>query len=210
MPLKERKKKAVFTACLQLNPKLAPLSQKFEPSSTIVISGSNQFVKHSQDVEHNRKSLKAAMQNHRITPKQYEEALGMMEDYSNIPTKRLAYLAKHYISHARMQLMEENINLNRPVCDDIDDVIGRLDQLYSLRKTRYGSAMDKLADEREDLAYLLTKQLDRLEHQSGIFLIKPYIAYKSNTLNVVKKENPFVPPPLMKSTESMMSEEVNL
>jgi len=159
-------------------------------------------------VEHNRKSLKAAMQNHRITPKQYEEALAMMEDYSNIPTKRLAYLAKHYISHARMQLMEENINMNRPVCDDVDDVIDRLDQLYSVRKTRYGSAMDKLADEREDLAYLLTKQLDRLEHQSGIFLIKPYIAYKSNTLNVVKKEAPYVPPQQMKSNESMLSEEV--
>ena len=43
--------------------------------------------------------------------------------------------------------------------------------------------MDDLAVEREDLAYLLTKQLDRLEHQSGIFLIKPYIAYKAHTLN---------------------------
>ena len=28
--------------------------------------------------------------------------------------------------------------------------------------------MDELAVEREDLAYLLTKQLDRLEHQSGV------------------------------------------
>ena len=28
--------------------------------------------------------------------------------------------------------------------------------------------MDELAAEREDLAYLLTKQLDRLEHQSGL------------------------------------------
>ncbi|KAL5271637.1 hypothetical protein ACHWQZ_G002046 [Mnemiopsis leidyi] len=135
------------------------------------------------DLEHNRRSLKQAVLNHKITPKQYEEVVAMMKDYTNIPQKRLQHLAKHYISHARMQIMEENIQMNRPVNEDIDDVLSRLDELYLLRKTRYGAEMDELAAEREDLAYLLTKQLDRLEHQSGIFLIKPYIAYKAHTLN---------------------------
>ena len=36
------------------------------------------------------------------------------------------------------------------------------------RKERYGSEMERLASERDSLAYLLTKQLDRLECQSGI------------------------------------------
>ena len=30
----------------------------------------------------------------------------MMNDYTNIPQKRLQHIAKHYISHARMQIME--------------------------------------------------------------------------------------------------------
>ncbi|XP_063688685.1 girdin-like isoform X6 [Bolinopsis microptera] len=135
------------------------------------------------DLEHNKRSLKQAVLNHKITPKQYEEVVAMMNDYTNIPQKRLQHLAKHYISHARMQIMEENIQMNRPVNEDIDDVLTRLDELFLLRKNRYGVEMDDLAVEREDLAYLLTKQLDRLEHQSGIFLIKPYIAYKAHTLN---------------------------
>ena len=130
----------------------------------------------------------------------------MMQDYANIPQKRLQQLAKHYISHARMQIMEgrcysqqhcsvtqqhcsvtqqhcsvtqcntvvlpsntvvlpsatlqcytqqhcsvtqhhchkrvtdvlqtcfvsENIHMNRPVNEDIDDVLSRLDELYLL------------------------------------------------------------------------------
>ena len=43
--------------------------------------------------------------------------------------------------------------------------------------------MDELAAEREDLAYLLTKQLDRLEHQSGLhfetFISSTILAFSS-------------------------------
>jgi len=79
--------------------------------------------------------------------------------------------------------------MNRPVDEDIDDVLSRLDELYLLRRTRLGVDMDQLASEREDLAYLLTKQLDRLEHQSGVFLIKPYIAYKAHVLSQHQKKS---------------------
>ena len=35
-----------------------------------------------------------------------QEVVAMMNDYTNIPQKRLQHIAKHYISHARMQIME--------------------------------------------------------------------------------------------------------
>ena len=40
----------------------------------------------------------------------------------------------------------ENIQMNRPVNEDIDDVLSRLDELYLLRKNRYLFLIDKRID----------------------------------------------------------------
>ena len=69
----------------------------------------------------------------------------MMQDYTAIPQKRLQQIAKHYISHARMQIMEGKlrelvvgswysvrliVRPNRHVLLDTGDRLCKL-QLYS-------------------------------------------------------------------------------
>ncbi|KAI8500649.1 hypothetical protein Bbelb_214670 [Branchiostoma belcheri] len=106
------------------------------------------------DSERNAKSLKRAVNSGRLSPDVYEEVVGMMDQYVEIPGKRLRHLAEKYLHHSEMKAVEEN------------------------RAQKWSAQMDRMGDHRVRLANLLMDTLETIEQESGIFLIKPMFAYR--------------------------------
>jgi len=53
-----------------------------------------------------------------------------------------------------------------------------MESLQNKRAQRWGDKMDSLANDRERLAEQLTACFENLEHETGIFLIKPVYSMK--------------------------------
>lgn len=75
---------------------------------------------------------------------------------------------------------EEQLKQNGGNLDD--KVLQRLEimeRLQNDRAKRWGCKMDDLADTRERLAQLMMETFEKLENDTGIFLIKPVLSYQS-------------------------------
>ena len=55
----------------------------------------------------------------------------------------------------------------------------KMEVLQNQRARRWGDRMDQLASERGRLAQLMTSTFEKIEEDTGIFLIKPVYSYKS-------------------------------
>ncbi|XP_065063858.1 myosin-10-like [Rhopilema esculentum] len=131
------------------------------------------------DMEHNAKALKRGLQNGRISYEGYKEMCSQMENYVSIPGKRLARLARKYLHHTRMKEVEAAIRASRRLDDQVYELLDRMEDFQQTRTMRWEQRMEMLAGEREEIAKLLVKTLEMIEHETGIFLIKPIMSIPS-------------------------------
>lgn len=131
------------------------------------------------DMEHNAKALKRGLQNGRISYEGYKEMCNKMEDYISIPIKRLARLARKYLHHSRMKEVEKSIRSSNMLDDKVYHLLDQMENLQYERTLRWEQRMHDLAGERQEVAKLLVKTLEMIEHETGIFLIKPIMSIPS-------------------------------
>ena len=79
-----------------------------------------------------------------------------------------------------LSLMIENaIRSSRSLDDKVYNLLDKMEGLQQTRTTRWEQRMRNLAGEREEIARLLVKTLEMIEHETGIFLIKPIMSVPS-------------------------------
>ncbi|CAH1252150.1 Hypp9224 [Branchiostoma lanceolatum] len=130
------------------------------------------------DSERNAKSLKKAVNSGRLSPDVYEEVVGMMDQYVEIPGKRLRHLAEKYLHHSEMKAVEENVRRSSSLNGDVFKLLEKMETLQNKRAQKWSAQMDHMGDHRVRLANLLMDTLETIEQESGIFLIKPMFAYR--------------------------------
>ncbi|XP_078577234.1 uncharacterized protein LOC144862543 isoform X2 [Branchiostoma floridae x Branchiostoma japonicum] len=130
------------------------------------------------DSERNAKSLKRAVNSGRLSPDVYEEVVGMMDQYVEIPGRRLRHLAEKYLHHSEMKAVEENVRRSSSLNGDVFKLLEKMETLQNKRAQKWSAQMDHMGDHRVRLANLLMDTLETIEQESGIFLIKPMFAYR--------------------------------
>eukprot|EP00058_Branchiostoma_floridae_P020035 XP_002605525.1 hypothetical protein BRAFLDRAFT_104092 [Branchiostoma floridae] len=130
------------------------------------------------DSDRNAKSLKRAVNSGRLSPDVYEEVVGMMDQYVEIPGRRLRHLAEKYLHHSEMKAVEENVRRSSSLNGDVFKLLEKMETLQNKRAQKWSAQMDRMGDHRVRLANLLMDTLETIEQESGIFLIKPMFAYR--------------------------------
>ncbi|KAK2171485.1 hypothetical protein NP493_1060g01039 [Ridgeia piscesae] len=132
------------------------------------------------DSERNAKVMKRAVNEQKLEYDKYKKAVSTMDTYVSLPAQRFAYLVRKYVHHRRMRVVEDNVRLRRADLDDeVYMTLGKMESLQNERARKWEEKMDRLGDQRQQLANMLMQTLDSIEEESGIFLIKPMFAYKS-------------------------------
>lgn len=75
--------------------------------------------------------------------------------------------------------VEQSIRNSRGLDDSVYHLLDKMENLQQTRSLRWEERMRKLAGEREEIAKLLVKTLEMIEHETGIFLIKPIMSVPS-------------------------------
>lgn len=82
--------------------------------------------------------------------------------------------------------VEEQLKTNEGNLDEkVLSTLRNMEHLQNERAKRWGDTMDDLADTRQRLAQLMTETFERLENDTGIFLIKPVLSYQSRLVQFV-------------------------
>ncbi|KAK2167423.1 hypothetical protein LSH36_28g08067 [Paralvinella palmiformis] len=108
-------------------------------------------------------------------------AMEKMEDYTNLPTKRLGHLVNKYVHHVQMKEVEDNVRNSKDLDEEVFQVLDKMESLQNERAKRWAEHMDQMGEERLHLVSELMTTLDSIERESGIFLIKPMYSYKGQT-----------------------------
>jgi len=163
--------------------KLTEQIQSFDVTHPLTVKASQiaspDFMFTRLDMEHNAKALKRGLQNGRISYDGYKSMCSKMDEYLSIPVKRLARMARKYLHHTRMKEVENAIRSSRSLDDKVYNLLDKMEGLQQTRTTRWEQRMRNLAGEREEIARLLVKTLEMIEHETGIFLIKPIMSVPS-------------------------------
>ncbi|XP_069102583.1 myosin-2 heavy chain-like isoform X3 [Argopecten irradians] len=130
------------------------------------------------DSERNAKIMKRAVNDQKMNPDQYKDALDKMEDYVGLPAQRLAHLVRKYVHHSRMKEIEENVKKSKSLNENVFEILDKMEALQNERAKTWADKMDQMGSERIRLANLLMETLDSIEQESGIFLIKPMYSYR--------------------------------
>ncbi len=75
--------------------------------------------------------------------------------------------------------LEQAIRTSKSLDDNVFDLLDKMENFQEKRNLRWENRMEKLASEREEIAKLLVKTLEMIEHETGIFLIKPIMSVPS-------------------------------
>eukprot|EP00794_Sanderia_malayensis_P019487 gene19487-21412_t len=140
---------------------------------------SSDFMFTRLDMEHNARALKRGLQSGRLSYDGYTELCNKMEDYVSIPVKRFGRLARKYLHFSRMKEVEEAIRTSKSLDDRVYDLLDKMEDFQEKRTIQWESRMENLTKEREQIAKLLVKTLEMIEHETGIFLIKPIMSVPS-------------------------------
>ncbi|XP_071787854.1 uncharacterized protein [Asterias amurensis] len=151
---------------------MSGFSSRFDPKTEPMITFSR------MDSERNQKALKRAVNAQRLEPEYYNEVVQAMDQYTVLPAKRLVHLAKKYAHHTHMKHIEENVRQSNSLDEEVYTLLERMEALQSLRAQRWGEQMDALSSERLHLAHMLMEALQRVEEESGIFMIKPILSWR--------------------------------
>ncbi|XP_032227356.2 uncharacterized protein LOC5503188 isoform X2 [Nematostella vectensis] len=134
------------------------------------------------DAERNAKILTRAMNERRIQQENVTDVVNTMSDYVSLPAKRLAHMVRRYSHHRAMQEIEEELKKSSgSLSDNVLHTLERMEVLQNDRARRWGDKMDEMADTRERLAQLMMETFQRLESDTGIFLIKPVLSYQGRS-----------------------------
>ena len=74
---------------------------------------------------------------------------------------------------------EENLKQSSSLNEHVFGALEKMEVLQNQRARRWGDRMDQLASERGRLVQLMTSTFEKIEEDTGIFLIKPVYSYKS-------------------------------
>ncbi|XP_063437056.1 golgin subfamily A member 4-like isoform X7 [Mytilus trossulus] len=137
------------------------------------------------DSERNAKIMKRAVNDEKLDPDQYKDAVSKMEDYVSIPAKRLAHLVRKYVHHCRMKEIEENVKKSKSLDENVFEVLDKMENFQNKRAKQWADGMDHMGNDRLRFANILMETLENIEQQSGIFLIKPMYSFKGrDTINI--------------------------
>lgn len=130
------------------------------------------------DSERNAKIMKKAVNEKKLDPNRYKEAVVQMDEYVNLPAQRLAHLVRKYVHHCRMKEIEENVQKSQSLNQNVFELFDKMEALQNQRAKRWADRMDEMGVERYRLASMLMETLDSIEQESGLFLIKPMYSYR--------------------------------
>ncbi|XP_053387320.1 uncharacterized protein LOC123542904 [Mercenaria mercenaria] len=139
------------------------------------------------DSERNAKIMKKAVNERKLDPNRYKEAMVQMDEYVNLPAQRLAHLVRKYVHHCRMKEIEENVQKSQSLNENVFELFDKMEALQNQRAKRWADRMDEMGIERYRLANMLMETLDSIEQESGLFLIKPMYSYRGRE----PKEQPY-------------------
>ncbi|VDI50831.1 Hypothetical predicted protein [Mytilus galloprovincialis] len=134
------------------------------------------------DSERNAKIMKRAVNDQKLDPDQYKDAVSKMEDYVSIPAKRLAHLVRKYVHHCRMKEIEENVKKSKSLDENVFEVLDKMENFQNKRAKQWADGMDHMGNDRLRFANILMETLENIEQQSGIFLIKPMYSFKGRDI----------------------------
>ncbi|XP_063437052.1 uncharacterized protein LOC134718457 isoform X3 [Mytilus trossulus] len=134
------------------------------------------------DSERNAKIMKRAVNDEKLDPDQYKDAVSKMEDYVSIPAKRLAHLVRKYVHHCRMKEIEENVKKSKSLDENVFEVLDKMENFQNKRAKQWADGMDHMGNDRLRFANILMETLENIEQQSGIFLIKPMYSFKGRDI----------------------------
>ncbi|KAJ8311754.1 hypothetical protein KUTeg_011109 [Tegillarca granosa] len=134
------------------------------------------------DSERNSKIMKRAVNDDKLDPEKYKDAVNKMDDYVSLPAQRLAHLVRKYVHHCRMKEIEENVKKSKSLNENVFEILDKMEALQNQRAKKWADKMDEMGSERLRLASLLMETLDSIEQESGIFLIKPMYSYRSRDM----------------------------
>ena len=69
--------------------------------------------------------------------------------------------------------------MSRSLDGEVYSLLDKMEVLQEKRTMRWEERMGELAGQREHIAKLLVKTLEMIEHETGIFLIKPIMSVPS-------------------------------
>ncbi|KAK3732288.1 hypothetical protein QZH41_014424 [Actinostola sp. cb2023] len=157
---------------MQLDDVLAGRSYSMRTNSSIMFS--------RLDAERNAKILKRAINEKRLTDDDVTNAFDHMSDYVSLPAKRLSVIVQRYRHHYAMQQIEEQLKRNGGnLTENVLQTLEKMERLQNDRAKRWCCKMDDLAETRGRLAQLMMETFEKLENDTGIFLIKPVLSYHS-------------------------------
>jgi len=130
------------------------------------------------DAERNGKTLKRAVNEGRLSDSSFSVIMENMDNYVGLPAKRLAHIVRRYSHHRSMKDIEQSLKQGGNLDEGVFSTLERMESLQNKRAQRWGDKMDSLANDRERLAEQLTACFENLEHETGIFLIKPVYSMK--------------------------------
>ncbi|XP_052059105.1 myosin heavy chain, striated muscle-like isoform X5 [Mytilus californianus] len=134
------------------------------------------------DSERNAKIMKRAVNDQKLDPDQYKDAVSKMEDYVSIPAKRLAHLVRKYVHHCRMKEIEENVKKSKSLDENVFEVLDKMENFQNKRAKQWADGMDHMGNDRLRFANILMETLENIEQQSGIFLIKPMYSFRGRDI----------------------------
>ena len=80
-------------------------------------------------------------------------------------------------------IQESAIRSSHSLDNKVYKLLDKMEDLQQARTTRWEQRMRHLAGEREEIAKLLVKTLEMIEHETGIFLIKPIMSVPSRLVS---------------------------
>ncbi|XP_052786896.1 myosin-10-like isoform X9 [Mya arenaria] len=130
------------------------------------------------DSERNAKIMKRAVNEEKLDPNKYKEAVVQMDEYVSLPAQRLSHLVRKYVHHVRMKEIESNVQKSQSLNENVFEVFDKMEALQNQRAKRWADKMDEMGMDRYRLANMLMETLDSIEQDCGIFLIKPMYSYR--------------------------------
>ncbi|XP_013417598.1 nuclear mitotic apparatus protein 1 isoform X2 [Lingula anatina] len=130
------------------------------------------------DSDRNSRAMKSAVNDSKLSPDLYKDAVDQMQAYVSLPAQRLAHLVRKFVHHCRMKEIEETVRQSKSLNNEVFQVLDRMETIQNVRAQRWAEKMDEMGNTRLQLAQLLTETLDAIEQESGIFLIKPHYSYR--------------------------------
>ncbi|XP_057301353.1 rootletin-like isoform X3 [Hydractinia symbiolongicarpus] len=142
-----------------------------------------EFIFTRLDVEYNQQMLRRGLYQRRLDQQLVRDIDETMEEYVCIPLTRLIRLVRRYVHHTKMKNIEKAVESLGLPAHDVKVAMQQMECLQNVRISRWDLSSAELASKRIRLAKVLLERLRDLEKQSGIFLIKPYKTWQSNSTN---------------------------